>query len=172
MDIKSGIIGLIAVVALAISGFTSVKEEAPVEITNLGALSSPDLPRDISIGGAKIRGSRVSPLQTSTTTVAAILSPVSTSTLVSAACRFSTSSTTASTITMAKDSDGNGSSTPLQSFSVSANAQADISLPATTTTAGMSNLTFGPSTYLTVTMAGNTGTFSPVGSCEAVWLQN
>jgi hypothetical protein len=160
-------------IALVVSFGTVVVASAPEEAPEdtLGAVSSPDVPSPyLSWGGVRQHAENKG-LTTATTTVCAIKSPAATSSLSFAGLELVTSSTTASTITFAKDSDGNGSSTPLQSYSVSAGAQAALTLPATTTTAGIANLVFAPSTFFTVTMAGSAGTFSPTGSCIANFVE-
>jgi hypothetical protein len=175
METKNIII-VVALAGVAILGVlfpkaTSTVVENVIE-KPLGALSSPDIMSPyISFGGVRQWAQRGT-FRSASTTVISIQSPVATSTLLSATCDFDTSSSTASTVTFAKDTDESGSSTPLQAFSVSAGAQAHLSLPATTTTAGMSNLTFAPSAYFNVTMAGSAGTFSPTGGCNAIWVEN
>lgn len=125
---------------------------------------------DFVINGATTTVKKTTSLNSATTTICALQSPAATSTLSDATIRLSVSSTTASTLTFAKDSDGNGSSTPFHAVSVAAGAQVTADLLATTTTAGVLNYTFGPSEYFTVTMAGTPGTFSPTGVCQAVFV--
>lgn len=175
MDTKNIIIA-VAIAGVAVLGVlfpkaTNTVVEKVIE-KPLGALSSPDIMSPyISFGGVRQWAQRGT-FRSASTTIASIQSPVATSTLLSATCDFDVSSTSASTVTFAKDTDESGSSTPLQSFSVSAGAQAHLSLPATTTTAGMSNLVFAPSSYFNVTMGGGNGTYSPTGGCNLRWVEN
>lgn len=109
--------------------------------------------------------------KTSTTTVCAIQSPTSTSTLVTGSIRLTVSSTTASTVTLAKASTAYATTTSLGSASVSANAQATVvSLKTAAGGDGLSE-TFGPSQWFVVGMAGGIGNFSPTGRCTAVFRE-
>lgn len=105
-----------------------------------------------------------------TTTVCAIQSPkFATSTLDKASSFMSVSSTTASVLTFAKSASAFATTTFLHSVSISAGAQDTSALPATTTAAGMNNLTFAPGQWLVYGMSGTPGTFSPTGRCEATF---
>lgn len=102
-------------------------------------------------------------LATATTTVCAIKSPSSTSTLVSGTVNFSVSSSTASTVTLAKASTAFATTTSLGQVALAASSQG--SAIASTTGSQI----FSPNTYFVVGMQGGTGTFSPSGSCIAVF---
>lgn len=167
--IASGLIALL--VAFGTVVVTSAPQKAPED--NLGAISSPDIPSPYLSWGGVRQWAMNRTLNTATTTVCSIRAPLSaTTTLLKATIRLDTSSTTASTVTFAKANGGAGSTTPFNAFSVSAGAQAALSLPATTTAAGMANYTFAPGAFFNVTMAGSAGTFSPTGECHAVFLEN
>lgn len=161
---KNYIIGGLVVALVASLGLFFVEKERP-----LGAVSGPDLNSEYwSVNDVRMDYRRAG-MKTATTTVCSIKSPSATSTLFHALAQFVVSSSTASTVVFAKDTGFTGSTTPLNDFSVSANAQATVSLLATTTATGKANLTFAPNTYFNITMTGGTGTFSPSGYCEAVF---
>jgi hypothetical protein len=108
-------------------------------------------------------------LTAATTTVCALQSPAATSTLVRGGVRLSVSSTTASTVTIAKATTAFATTTWLTNESVGANAQATIIVPATTTPTGQAFQIFAPNEWLVVGMSGGVGTFSPTGVCQATW---
>lgn len=174
-------IGVIIAVILsifAISRPAQVREV--VEKVSAGAVSSPDiLSPYFSFGGARFWATKVD-FATATTTVCAVQSPAATSTLVrdASTVNFTTSSTTASTVTVAKATTAFATTTLIRTESVGANAQATFTMASTTSVASAAawaleqqNLTFAPNTWLVVSMAGGTGTFSPVGACSPVWKQ-
>lgn len=107
---------------------------------------------------------------TATTTVCAIQSPNATSSLEGGGVRMTVSSTTASIVTIAKAATAFATTTLINSASVGANAQATL-LAASTTLSSLeqTNRIFAPSTWLVVGMQGGTGTFSPTGSCSAIF---
>lgn len=110
-------------------------------------------------------------LTQASTTICAIQSPVSTSTLQAANIKLDTSSSTASVITIAKASTAFATTTTIGSqYTVSANAQAFIQ--ASTSPAAGAVTVFGPNQWLVVGMQGGTGTFSSVGSCAAEWISS
>lgn len=104
-------------------------------------------------------------LTQATTTVCAIQSPAATSTLaLGSGVRFSVSSTTATTITLAKSANAFATTTQIgTNFAISANAQATI-------IASTTGMIFEPNYWFVVGMAGGTGNFSPTGVCQANWL--
>lgn len=110
-------------------------------------------------------------LNTGTTTVCAIQAPNATSTLVNGYIQENTSSTTASTITVAKSSTAFATTTLINSVAVSANNQATILAASTTVSAlEQTNRIFSPGQWLVFGQQGGTGTFSPTGVCGAEWL--
>jgi hypothetical protein len=133
-----------------------------VSIGTSGTVSS------VVIGGATLSSVKES-LTTATTTVCAIQSPAATSTLIYGAVNFTTSSTTASTVTLAKSATAFATTTSLGASAIAANAQGII-VASSTPTAGQTTV-FGPSEWFVVGMQGGVGTFSPVGSCVATWQQ-
>lgn len=165
MDIiKLAGVAIVTAIIVLVGGAWLNKSDAP-----LGAVASPLLISNyFGYGGMVEFRAKTDALNSASTTVCSLQSPAATSTLKDAAIRLSVSSTTASVVAFSKGT-GFSSSTLFQSYSVSANAQATVSLLATTTTAGADNLTFAPNTYFNVTMSGGVGTFSPTGTCQATW---
>lgn len=108
-----------------------------------------------------------------TTTVCAVQSPAATSTLVSASVVLNVSSTTATTVTLAKAASAFATTTILSNQAVSANAQATIvaSSSPVLTTGAINDLVFAPSQWFVVSMAGGIGTFSPSGTCRTEFAQ-
>jgi len=169
--IKKVISGIVIIVVLVLA-FIAVQKPA---IIQTGSVSSPEISSNwFSFAGIKHWGAKTTSLTQATTTVCALQSPVSTSTLQFASIRFSVSSTTATTVTMAKATTPYATTTVLVASALGANAQGTL-VSSSTPTSGASldgTYVFAPSTYLVVGMAGGTGTFSPTGVCEAVWIEN
>lgn len=110
-------------------------------------------------------------LNLGTTTVCAIQSPLATSTLIAGYIQENVSSSTASTVTIAKSSTAFATTTLINSVAVSANAQATILAASTTVSAlEQTNRTFAPGQWLVFGQQGGVGTFSPSGVCGAQWL--
>jgi len=120
----------------------------------------------ISVNGAGTITKRAV-MTTATTTVCALQSPAATSTLVYGSAYLTVSSTSASTLTIAKATTAYATTTSLGASAIAANAQATI-IASTTPTAGAATV-FAPSTYMVVGLQGGTGTFSPTGVCTAVF---
>lgn len=169
-------------IALILGGY-SVSQKGTVVVNEqgkpVGAVSSPDLGSYAVIGGTLLRGGATKSLTQATTTVCAIQSPAATSTLVAGSVKFTVSSTTASTVTIAKATTPFATTTLLRTESVGANAQATIPFASSTSVAStaawaleQTNLTFAPNSYVVVGMAGGTGTFSPTGECRALFIEN
>ena len=145
----------------------------PVPAPVVGAVSGPILMSNyFGFGGLTMWGAQTSSLKQATTTVCALQSPAATSTLMYGSIKLNVSSTTASTVTLAKATSAFATTTSLGSASVAANGQATV--VSLRTAAGGDALaeTFAPSTWFVVGMAGGTGSFSPSGTCQAVWIQN
>jgi hypothetical protein len=173
MDIlKTAIVSLVICV-LAFTGYavaTKPNSDAPEK---LGALSSPDLPYPyFSFGGVRSWAGRTDSLTAATTTVCAIQSPAATSTLRFGSIRFGVSSTSATTVYIAKATTPYATTTALGQCALAANAQGTC-LASTTPTVNVDPAqVFAPNTYLVVGMTGGVGTFSPTGTCEATWIEN
>lgn len=138
-----------------------------------GALAGPDIPSDYLKWGAS-NGVRLwptgRPLATATTTVCAIQSPNATSTLRWAGVKLDVSSTTASTITLAKSATAFATTTQIgETVAVAANAQAFVLATTTTAQVIAQTTVFAPSQWLVVSMTGGAGTFSPSGACQATF---
>ncbi len=123
-------------------------------------------PGTVSIGGGVVTGDSES-LATATTSIASLESPTATSTLFSVVCR-GTGSTTASTVVLARGANTGATTTALASIAVGAGAQWTIT--ASTSLDSVLTGTWAPNTFLNVSQNGGTGTFSPTGSCSALWL--
>lgn len=134
--------------------------------TAFGAISGPDITSPyLSVNGVQSWYTKKG-LVTSTTTVCAIKAPAATSSLESASVLFRTSSTSASVVTIAKAATAFATTTMIgTATAIAANAQASI----VGTTTSASGVVFAPNEWLVVGMSGGTGTFSPVGSCQAVF---
>lgn len=114
-----------------------------------------------------------------TTTICALRGPAGTSTLMAASAYFTTSSTTASIVRMARGTTPYATTTQLGHLSLVAN-QTYATLTATTSEAsnGTSNYIFDDQRpYLVVGMQGGLGgegadvsTFSPTGTCHGLWM--
>lgn len=133
---------------------------------SVGASTSPDISSPyISFGDVRLWASHTGSLNQATTTICALQSPASTSTLVRGTILLTVSSTTASTITLAKATTPYATTTSLGASAITANGQGY----AVASTTG--SHIFAPNTYFVVGMAGGTGTFSPTGSCNATWQE-
>lgn len=163
MDIKNLVIGALAVLAV-VFGVSYFKAPSTVQVP-VGAISGPDISSPyLSINSVQRFYNRKG-LNIATTTVCAIQSPSATSTLALGAIRFETSSTTASTVTLAKANTAYATTTVLTEMGVAANAKATLIASSTT---GLANFVFSPSQWFVVGMAGTGAqTYSPVGICQA-----
>lgn len=106
---------------------------------------------------------------TATTTVCSLQSPAATSTLEGGSARFSVSSTTASTVRIARAATAFATTTTIIAQSVGAGAQITIPFASSTPSNTYTDRVFAPSTWLVIGMEGGTGTFSPTGNCWAYW---
>ncbi len=179
--------GVVALVILAITFYP--KASATVfgssanggNVTNFDAVSVLDAfyVNDVSVlsastvspGTVPLIGKRTASLNQASTTVCALLPSASaTTTLVTGTVNLSVSSTTASTVTIAKSSTAFATTTLINSASVSANAQATVLAASTTiNSSAQADAIFAPGQYLVVSLTGGTGTFSPTGTCSAVF---
>lgn len=134
--------------------------------TVFGAISGPDITSPyLSVNGVQSWYTKKG-LVTSTTTPCAIKAPAATSSLESASVLFRTSSTSASVVTIAKAATAYATTTRLGTVTaIAANAQASI----VGTTTAANGVVFAPNEWLVVGMQGGVGSFSPVGSCQAVF---
>lgn len=172
MTNKNLTIGLLITLVIAIFGlfipkmhssFGTVTNGVDIGTTNFTSIS---VQNGESNGGLFTTVGRVTALTQATTTVCAIQSPNATSTLTMGSILFTVSSTTASTVTMAKATTAFATTTSLGSAAVAANAQATLiasSTPLGSTADG--STVFSPNNWFVVSMAGGTGSFSPTGVC-------
>lgn len=165
------IVGAVLTVALGFFGSgasvgTEVRAPSVDQVTQNGLQITSRRNGDTNAG---LRGNAA--LNTATTTVCAIQSPNATSTLISGYIQENVSSTTASTLTIAKASTAFATTTLINTVSVAAGASA-VGIAASTTLSALeqTNRTFAPSQWIVVGQAGGTGTFSPTGVCGAQWL--
>lgn len=139
-----------------------------------GSVASPDIMSPyFSFGGTRVWSAHNETLKTSTTTVCALQSPAATSTLISASINFKYSSTTASTVTIAKGATAYATTTSFGDYDIAAGKSATAIASTTSTVAIVDPMqVFAPSQWVVFGMAGGVGNFSPTGSCQAVWIQN
>jgi hypothetical protein len=140
--------------------------------------ASPDFDRYVSIGGNRFWGRNSSSLIQATTTPCSLLSPVSTSTLLTSSFRLTSIATSTGpvTITLAKGATPYATTSAIAYVTVQANKVGLV--VASTTATNAANLTFAPNEYLVVGVQGSVGvpagagTFSLSGICQAVWDEN
>lgn len=163
------ILAVVGLVFFQKAPVVTVTSPAPV-VQNVGAVSGPDISSEYLRWGTGY-GIRVVqhalPLRTGSTTVCSIQSPLATSTLVSGGVSMTVSSTTASTVTLAKALGPGASTTLIGAIPVAANAQ--VTLVASSTPTVYNTNVFSPGTWFNVTMTGGQGTFSPTGVCHATF---
>lgn len=157
---------VVLLVVLSGALFLSAKPEDKAT----GALTSPAIMSPwFSVGGLEEWETKAD-LTTSTTTVCAIQAPAATSTLSGGGINLVVSSTTASTVTIAKATTAFATTTLIRSASVSAGAQGAVLAASTTISAlEQTNRTFAPNEWLVFSMTGGIGTFSPTGNCSAIF---
>jgi len=150
-----------------------------------GALSSPDISSPfLSFGGVRRWAVGGIALNQASTTLCSLVSPVSTSTLVSASVQINTGTTTAIQLEMAKSTLMDATTTRISLASLaSGNRMTLTAFVASTTgaygalaqqhTADEQDLVFAPSTRLNVKYGGGKGSLNVlVGTCNATWEQN
>lgn len=147
---------------------------------NLGSLTGPDIMSSyLSVNGVKTYYTHF-PLRVATTTtndtgnsvarvICSIPTPAATTTLISMSVSFTTGTTTASIVDIAEAANSYATTTKLgATYILAANAKGDILATTTSAVSGGQAGLIAPSQYLNVKMAGGIGTYSPVGSCQAV----
>lgn len=138
----------------------------------VGAVASPDIMSPyVSWGSVRQWAARDADLTAASTTICAIQSPAATSSLMHASVVLEVSSTSASTLTMAKASTAFATTTLMGREAIAANAKALI-VASTSPTTYEANI-FNPNQWIVVSMEGGAvgTTFSPTGVCEAVWVE-
>lgn len=164
------ILGMLFGAVLVIAGvFTgSLFHAAPAP----GSITGPDSYATYqSVNGVTIFFNRVK-MSVGTTTPCTIKSPTATSTLdLASGASFTTSTTTASVVTFNKSTAPATTGTSLGVGNLAANAKGTI-LASTTISSTLVDPTkvFAPNTYFVMSMTGGTGTYSPVGFCQANFI--
>lgn len=165
ITLPSSVVASIVAVLGAVAVFLGASNVSVAPVTPaFGALSGPDITSPyLSVNGVTTWYTKRA-LSTATTTVCAIKAPAATSSLQAASVLFRVSSTTASSVVLAKATTAFATTTKIgNTIAIAANAQSSI----VSTTTSASGTVFAPNEWLVVGMSGGTGTFSPVGSCQA-----
>lgn len=162
-----GALVVLASVAFGVASMDYLNTTNPSLVPSLGATPGTDFAENLSQGGVQSY-KLAKGFTTATTTVCAIKSPSATSTLTFASAKFTTGTTTASTVHLAKAATAFATTTSLGAAALAANAQGTFIASSTSSTSALDPFfVFAPNTYFVVGMAGGNGTFSPVGSCQA-----
>jgi hypothetical protein len=178
MNYKNIVAGLVLLASLVLSFVAFNKPATVVDEKGepvVGAFSPYAQIPEMNLGGVRLVGRDI-PLMTGSSTVCAIQSPVSTSTLVSGGARFTLASSTAQTVEIARNTTQYSTTTRIGSlYGIAASEQATIVASTTGSAAGEAGI-FPPSTWFVIRMAGGPGTAeaignAPTGSCYAVWAQ-
>lgn len=175
--LKSGVI--VAVILVLVIVFSKNKNTEKIitipNYPNYGALSTPDLPTDISQGGMRTRAVHVPiySLGLSTTTLCSIQSPVATSTLIHGSVTITTGTSTALQLEIAKSTSPNATTTVLNSTIFGTGVTMGTLIASSTLTNGADpSLVFSPNQYLVVKYGGTSGATQYLqGSCNAQWVQ-
>lgn len=176
MDIKSSIIGLVALVGVVLGGIALLPKADAPQSPQLGSLAGPNIPYQfLNWGGVPIFNFGITVKQ-ATSTVCAIQSPAATSTLIAGSIRMDVSSSSALIIEMAKATTAFATTTLIGTkFTTAAAAQVYLNA-STSPQAGDANV-FGPNQWFNIKVAGgitggdSAGTgFVPTGTCQAVFV--
>lgn len=170
MKEKLIITGLVIALGLGVFGTVKQSQTVVVKSETLGSVASPDSTfKYIGVGGIRTYFASGN-LTTATTTVCSLVSPAATSTLQSAGITLTTSSTTASTVRIARaaGTNNNASTTVFAIMDVAANAQAEV-IATSTMTNTLTDRVVKPNSRINFSMSGGVGTFSPVGVCHATF---
>lgn len=158
------IAGFVALVALFVGVFNTT--DIPT-----GGMAGNVLNSDEFTVNGITRAYRSEAMTTATTTVCAVRSPINaTSTLMYGGAHFTVSSTTASTVYLAKANTRYATTTNLGTEGIAANGQATL-VASSTTSQGNKDRIFSPGQWFVVGMAGmGSQTYSPTGVCKAEFL--
>lgn len=182
---KAGIVAGVVSVAIglffALTGGGHAGPQGPVgpqgqtAAPSYGALSGPDIASPY-LGWGGVRTFRASQsLVQSTTTICALQSPASTSTLSHYGVRFDVGSSSAMTVYIAKATTAFATTTQLgQSWTLAASSKGFINGSTTATQVVAANEVFAPNSWLNFTVQGgdsgaNATGLVPTGLCEASW---
>lgn len=173
MNIKNFSVGAIAVVLLALVGFSFKPSTDLRPGYTVAAVSSPDIPSPyFSYGDVRHWAARTT-LALSTTTPCAIQSPAATTTVISTGLQITTASSTATTWTAAIGTSAFATTTQLKQFSLGSGALGTMFVTSTTTWATDAGTTVSPNTWIVWSVAGLNGSFDSTklnGVCQAEFL--
>ena len=187
------VMGILLVAGLAVAGVKAYQGNAPTTViengtitinnpapdapVNLGASPGPDMYVPyLSVNGVQSYYEQKG-LNAASTTICSLLSPNATSTLELGSIGLRTSTTTAFTLTLAKATTANATTTLLGEISGAANTK--VTLVASSTIVSLEDRVFAPNTYFNATMRGGApaataagtitgyGQYSPTGRCQA-----
>ena len=169
------IIGFLAVALLAAGAYffpsyPSAPAQVPTIDTEIGASPGSRLNYpEVRINNFPLAANVVNMLK-ATTTPCAIKSPNATSTLLLGSVDFSTSSTTATTVSIAKATTAFATTTNIGTLTLAANERGTWFGGVASSSA--TNVVFPPNNYFVVGMQGGVGglNFSPVGTCQALFI--
>lgn len=150
-----------------------VNVNVPKQDVRLGSVASPDIQSPyFSVGGLAFWANRTTSLVQASTTLCSIRSPAATSTLVHAAIRLDSASTSAAYVEIARSTSPAATTTRIGSpYVVAANAQATIVASTTGSVAGDATI-FPPNNYFVIKAGFATAATSataPSGACQAFW---
>ena len=174
---------VIAILVIGVIGFTVRKPVVNVETNRceFGAVSGPnvDFP-SFTVNGVLTYYNTTGLNKATTTTndagnsvarvVCSIKTPTATTTLMSASVSFTTSTTSATIVDIAEAANSYATTTVLgATYILAANAKGVILASTTSAVSGGAPGLISPNQYINVKMAGGRGTYSPVGTCQAVF---
>lgn len=181
----SYLLALVLIVAAGFGVYFGAHQTASPSVA-VGSANGPDLGSPYFIVGGltewkwKLTLNSVNPKTQATTTPCAIQSPNATSTLGQAFVTFTTGTTSATVITIAKAATRYATTTVIgNSIAIAAGAQSTVSATTTTANGNANDRVFAPNQWLVVGVAGaitsgdaaGTG-YKPVGRCGATWTEN
>jgi hypothetical protein len=146
---------------------TPQPQQVPQDHKPLGALSSPDIASPyLAWGGVRTWNQRTDGMNAASTTNCSIQAPAATSSIRVAGARYTTSTTTASTVQVYKAATPSTATTLLFGANIAANAQATIISSSTP-----DSFVIAPNHWVNVIMSGGTGTYSPTGTCFVQFVE-
>jgi hypothetical protein len=145
----------------------------------LGAVSGPDIPSPYLQWGGVRTWNYVQDFVQSSTTVSSIVSPVATSTLTMATCQATEATSTALTITAVRATNmATSTGVMLATSTVAANAQWNLIVATTTPVSDSANgratitdRVFPPLSRLNISLTGGQGGFDLDGKCMSSWRE-
>lgn len=177
MDNIKNLILALAGVAVIATCYLMVNKSDSVPQRPVGAVSSPEIQSPyIRFGGVIQWAQHTDGLLQATTTLCALQSPSSTSTLLMGGISIVQASSSNAVVVDIAKATGPNSTTTLLGAPVALAAGAGGTVLASTTGMGTNNpaYVFAPNTYLVIAMKGGLGGVTgsvPTGACSAVWAQ-